>query len=103
MNATDTMIDVEAQVLDGLSNLHTQIIDANQSAYDRFNNVLESVPKMPEMPDMAGAESVKRSYEFAGKVLTAQRDFVEQMVSVWCPGASAGATKTKAKAKATAK
>jgi hypothetical protein len=99
MNATNTMIDVEAQVIDGLSNLHTQIIDANQSAYDRFNSLLESVPKMPEMPHMASAESVKRSYEFAGKVLTAQRGFVEQMVSVWYPGASAGATKTKATAK----
>ena len=99
MDATDTMIDVEAQVLDVLSNLHTQIIDANRSAYNRFNDLLESLPKTPEMPHMAGAESVKRSYEFAGKVLTAQRGFVEQMVSVWYPGASAGATKTKATAK----
>lgn len=99
MNATDTMIDAEARVLDGLSSLHTQIIDANQQAFNRLTELAENAPKIPSLTEMPDApEAVKRSYEFAGKIFNAQHDFAEQMLTVWYP-APAKATKAKTAAK----
>jgi hypothetical protein len=83
MNATETLNDTESKILEGLSGLHTQVIDANKAAFERLTDLREQGPELSEMP--SPAEGVRRYFEFAGKIFDANREFAEQMVSVWAP------------------
>lgn len=84
MTDNERLEEAEADFLEGLSNLHSQVIEANEQAAERLAELSELAPPAPDgLPDPA--EAVKRYYDFAAKLLEANRSFTEQIVAAWTP------------------
>lgn len=79
----DRLEEAETEVLDGLSSLHQQLIDANERAADQLAELREWGGSAPKALDPGAA--VQRYYDFAGKLLEANRSFAEQIIAVWYP------------------
>ena len=101
MNMTEQLTKVEERFFEGLTDLQEQLIEANTKAADRIHEI--DLPSPEIEPVIAPADAVARYYDFAGKLMEANRTFVEQLVSVWYPApAKKAAVKTTA-VKTTAK
>ena len=99
MNVTEQLTEVEDRFFEGLTNLQTQLIEANTKVADRIHEL--DIPAPDVEPVIAPADAVARYYDFADKLMNANRKFVEQIVSVWYPAPVAKKTvakKTTAKA-----
>lgn len=108
MNVTEQLTEVEDRFFEGLSDLQTQLVEANTKVADRIHEM--ELPSPDVEPVIDPADAVARYYDFAGKLMDANRKFVEQMVSVWYPApvakktvAKKTAVKTTAARKTTAK
>ena len=98
MNLTEQLTEVEDRFFEGLSDLQTQLIEANTKVADRIHEM--ELPAPDVEPVIAPVDAVARYYDFAGKLMDANRTFVEQIISVWYPAPAAKqtvATKTTAK------
>jgi hypothetical protein len=93
MNVTEQLTEVEDRFFEGLSDLQTQLIEANTKVADRIQEM--EIPSPDVEPVIAPADAVARYYDFAGKLMDANRKFVEQMVSVWYPAPVAKKTAVK--------
>ena len=93
MNLTEQLTEVEDRFFEGLSDLQTQLIEANTKVADRIQEM--EIPSPDVEPVIAPADAVARYYDFAGKLMDANRKFVEQMVSVWYPAPVAKKTAAK--------
>jgi 23S rRNA A2030 N6-methylase RlmJ len=94
MNITEQLTKVEDTVLEGLTTLQTQLVDVNTKVAERVQGVNLPIPEVE--PVIPPAEAVARYYDFAGKVMTANRKFAEQVVSVWYPAKAVKKTTAKA-------
>jgi len=83
MNLTEQLTQVEDRFFEGLSDLQTQLIDANTKVADRIHEMDIPSPDVEQV--IVPADAVARYYDFAGKLMDANRKFVEQIVSVWYP------------------
>lgn len=96
MTDTEKLQEAESDFLEGLGNLHSQVIEANQQAAERLSELSEWAPPAPEgLPDPS--EAVKHYYDFAAKLLEANRAFSEQLVATWVPKQPKPKGKTAAK------
>ena len=93
MNLTEQLTEVEDRFFEGLSDLQTQLIEANTKVADRIHEM--EIPAPEVEPVIAPADAVARYYDFAGKLMDANRTFVEQLVSVWYPAPAAKKTVAK--------
>ena len=93
MNVTEQLTEVEDRFFEGLSDLQTQLIEANTKVADRIQEM--EIPSPDVEPVIAPVDAVARYYDFAGKLMDANRQFVEQMVSVWYPAPVAKKTAVK--------
>lgn len=99
MNMTEQLTKIEDRFFEGLTDLQTQLVEANTKVADRIHEM--EIPAPEVEPVIAPADAVARYYDFAGKLMDANRKFVEQIVSVWYPAPAAkkaAARKTTAKA-----
>jgi hypothetical protein len=90
---TKQLTEVEERILDGLTSLQDQLVEANTKAADRLHEL--SLPTPDVKPVIEPSEAVARYYDFAGKLMDANRKFAEQVVAAWYP-----ATKTTKQAPA---
>ena len=93
MNLTEQLTEVEDRFFEGLTDLQTQLIEANTKVADRVHEM--DIPAPDVEPVIAPADAVARYYDFAGKLMDANRKFVEQIVSVWYPAPVAKKTVAK--------
>lgn len=93
MNMNEQLTKVEDRFFEGLDDLQTQFVEANTKVADRIHEL--DIPTPDVEPVITPTDAVARYYDFAGKLMDANRKFVEQLVSVWYP---APAKKTEAKA-----
>ena len=93
MNVTEQLTEVEDRFVEGLSDLQTQLVEANTKVADRIHEM--ELPSPDVEPAIDPADAVARYYDFAGKLMDANRKFVEQTVSVWYPAPVAKKTVAK--------
>lgn len=99
MTMTEQITEVETRILDGLTSIHEQLIEANVQAAERIHEL--SIPAPDVDVAIEPAEAVANYYDFAGKILEANRTFAEQLVAAWAPAkpAKKAATRSTTKAK----
>ena len=93
MNLTEQLTEVEDRFFEGLSDLQTQLIEANTKVADRVHEMDIPSPDVEQV--IVPADAVARYYDFAGKLMDANRKFVEQIVTVWYPAPVAKKTPAK--------
>ena len=77
MTVMDKVIELQDRVLSDMQNMQTQIVDLNKRAF-------EATASLPAFELPGWAETVVgNGYDFAGKLLAANRDFTEAIVGVW--------------------
>ncbi|MDH3680547.1 MAG: hypothetical protein OEV40_11420 [Acidimicrobiia bacterium] len=86
MTVTERIDEVEARFIEGLTTLHERVVDANTQAAERLAALRPGTPATPENVPTA-TDVVSRYYDFASKVLEANRSFAEQLVAAWEPNA----------------
>lgn len=94
MTVTDQITEAEERILEGITSLHEQLVEANNQAAERLRELRLPTPDVE--PTIDPGDAVKHYYDFAGKLLEANRKFAEQVVAAWTPAAPP-ASKRKAK------
>lgn len=83
MTANEQITDVEQKLLDGITTLHEQLLEANEQAAERLQEI--QFPGAGVEPPIKPAEAVAHYYDFAGRLLDANRTFAEKLVATWYP------------------
>ena len=85
MTVMDKVIELQDRVLSDMQNVQTQIVDLNKRAFEASASLPAfEVPGWAQIEDAPTAETVVgNGFDFAGKLLAANRDFTEAIVGVW--------------------
>ena len=98
---TEQLTEAEARILEGLATLHEQLVEVNEQAAERLQQL--SVPTPEVEPLIEPADAIAHYYDFAGKVLEANRKFAEQVVKAWYPAPRPAKKTTASKSRTAAK
>ncbi len=95
--AIESTLAAQDKALSALRESQSAVVDIVESWAKAVEN---SVPDLPAMP-VAGSlptpeEIIKTSYDFAGKVLDAQREFAEKLLKAAAPAVKTTKVKTPA-------
>jgi hypothetical protein len=83
---TDIAQATQDNVLGAFETSKTYTIESLKVATSTAKRVLPSLPSMPELtPMVEPMEAVTMTYDFAEKLLAAQRSFVEEVVATLSP------------------
>lgn len=90
MAVMDKVIELQDRMISDLQNVQTRIVDLNKRAFEATSNLpsvdmpkLDFIPGVDEAP--APERVVSNGFDFAGKLLATNREFAEQLVSIWVP------------------
>jgi hypothetical protein len=97
MTMTEQITEAEERILESITALHEQLVEANNQAAERLQELRVPTPAadLPIKP----ADAVAHYYDFAGKLLDANRKFAEQVVAAWYPAAKPASRRSAPKAK----
>lgn len=118
MDVMDQVIDLQERVLEGVVDAQTRIIDMNGQLVEAAGSIpsmnlptadlpladlpmAEWLPKMDESPALD--QMVGNYFDFAGKLMEANRSFMEQLVTSWAKSDAQAPVKAKTQAAAKAK
>lgn len=84
---TDTITNVQSQVLETLTAIQTPVVDAVAKAVEAIDGVLPSErPSLPYVDQLPQAsELVELGFDFAAKLLDNQHDFAKAIVAAVSP------------------
>jgi hypothetical protein len=97
MTVNEQITEAEERILEGITSLHEQLVEANAQAAERLAELRLPAPDVE--PAVEPAAAVAHYYDFAGKLLDANRKFAEQVVTAWYPATKAAPKRSAAKAK----
>lgn len=88
MAVMDQVLDMQERMLEGVVDAQSRIVDLTGQLVEATGNLpTMDLPANEWMPNMDEAlpldEMVGNYFDFAGKVMDANRSFMEQLVSVW--------------------
>ena len=91
MTVMDKVIEFQDRMINDMQDAQGRIIDMNKRAWEAAGNLPKlpavNLPKaswMPEVEDAPKPEALVGNYfDFAGKLLAANREFAESVVGVW--------------------
>ena len=83
MTVNEQITEAEERILEGITSLHEQLVEANKQAAERLQEL--RLPTPDAEPTIDPGDAVKHYYDFAGKLLDANRKFAEQVVATWTP------------------
>lgn len=86
MTVMDKVIELQDRVLSDMQKMQTQIVDLNKKAFEATASLpaIELPGWVPQVDDAPKPETVVgNGFDFAGKLLAANRDFSEAIVGVW--------------------
>ena len=80
-----TTAELQDQVLDGIRQGQTAFVEAVRSFTEATAPLASQLPDAPESPLPSPAELIAGSFDFAQKLLAAQRQFAEELVAAATP------------------
>jgi len=90
--------DAQDKTLSALRQSQTAVLDVVETWAKAVENSAQDLPAFPVASSLPSAEEIiKTSYDFAGKVLEAQRDFAEKLVTAVAPAVKTTKVETRAK------
>jgi hypothetical protein len=108
MAVMDQVIDLQERMLDGVADAQARILDLNVQLVEATGNLPSlDLPKadlpmaewLPKMEDgLAVDQMVGNYFDFAGKLMDANRSFMEQLVTAWAGSDDKVSAKAPAKA-----
>lgn len=86
------------KTLDALRQSQTAVIDVVETWAKAVEKSVQDLPAIPVASSLPTPEEIiKTSYDFAGKVLDAQREFAQKLVSAAAPAVKTQKVETSAK------
>ena len=86
------------KTLSALRQSQTAVLDVVETWAKAVETSVQDLPAIPVASSLPSAEEIiKTSYDFAGKVLEAQRDFAQKLVSATAPAVKTTKVETPAK------
>jgi hypothetical protein len=86
------------KTLDALRQSQTAVIDVVETWAKAVEKSVQDLPAIPVASSLPTPEEIiKTSYDFAGKVLDAQREFAQKLVSAAAPAVKTTKVETSAK------
>jgi hypothetical protein len=93
----DYTLSAQDKSLDALRQSQTAILDIVETWSKAVENTVQDLPAIPVASALpTPQEIIKTSYDFAGKVLAAQRDFSEKLVKAAAPAVKTTKVETPA-------
>jgi hypothetical protein len=101
MSVMEQVMDMQDRVLSDMQSMQERVIDLNKRAIEATSSLpsldFSSMPAMSWVPDLDEAPKadalVSNYFEFAGKMLEANRAFTQQLVGTWVDVTPAGTAK----------
>jgi len=83
---SETTTTTQAAVLDGVQTAQKLVIDGLTNLADLVRPAIDTLPEIPFVQSLpTPAEVVENGFDFAAKLLAAQRDFAAQVAAVLAP------------------
>jgi len=94
----DYALSAQEKTLNALRESQTAVLDVIGNWAKAVENSVQDLPAIPVAGSLPTPEEIiKTSYDFAGKVLEAQRDFAEKLVTAVAPAVKTTKVETRAK------
>ena len=95
--AIESTLAAQDKVLSALRESQTAVVDAVATWAKAVENSVPDLPAIPVASSLPTPEEIlKNSYDFAGKVLQAQREFAERLLKAAAPAVKTTKVKTPA-------
>jgi hypothetical protein len=95
--AIESTLAAQDKVLSALRESQTAVVDVVETWAKAVENSVPDLPAIPVASSLPTPEEIlKNSYDFAGKVLQAQREFAERLLKAAAPAVKTTKVKTPA-------
>ncbi|MFN0092077.1 MAG: hypothetical protein ACKVWR_17685 [Acidimicrobiales bacterium] len=85
---TETVTAAQTAALDLMGSVQAKLIDLNREAASTLGAVAQPLPFASLIPGFDSRDLVAQSFDFAAKVLDANRTFATELLAAWAPVSS---------------